>query len=104
MPLPLTRRELLAGALGAVPALHAARPAGTLVDTHVHLFSNDPQRFPYATVAPYKPEPQPLEAYARFVTAAKIDHTIIVHPEPYQDDHRYLEYCFANEPSKGFFK
>jgi predicted TIM-barrel fold metal-dependent hydrolase len=29
---------------------------------------------------------------------------VIVHPEPYQDDHRYLEYCFAHEPRRGFFK
>ena len=35
---------------------------------------------------------------------AKIDHAVIVHPEPYQDDHRYLEHCFAHEPSPGFFK
>ena len=99
----LTRRNLLAGALAA-PLLHAARPAGTLVDCHVHLFSSDPKRFPYPADAPYKPEPAPLEAYAKFVSEARINHTIIVHPEPYQDDHSYLEYCFANEPSKGFFK
>jgi predicted TIM-barrel fold metal-dependent hydrolase len=103
MPLPITRRTLLASAFAA-PLLRAARPVGTLVDTHVHLFSSDPKRFPYPADAPYKPEPAPLEAYAKFVAAAKIDHTIIVHPEPYQDDHSYLEYCFANEPSKGFFK
>jgi L-fuconolactonase len=30
--------------------------------------------------------------------------TVIVHPEPYQDDHSYLEYCFQNEPRKDFFK
>jgi predicted TIM-barrel fold metal-dependent hydrolase len=99
----LTRRELLAG-LAAAPALFAARPAGTLVDTHVHLFSDDAKRFPYPADAPYKPEPAPVEAYAKFAIAAKIDHTIIVHPEPYQDDHSYLEYCFAHEPSPGFFK
>ena len=29
---------------------------------------------------------------------------VIVHPEPYQDDHRYLQYCLAHEPSPGFFK
>ena len=33
-----------------------------------------------------------------------INHAVIVHPEPYQDDHRYLEYCLAHEPSPGFFK
>jgi predicted TIM-barrel fold metal-dependent hydrolase len=40
----------------------------------------------------------------RFVREAQISHTIIVHPEPYQDDHRYLQYCFEREPSPGFFK
>ncbi len=39
-----------------------------------------------------------------FARQARIDHTVIVQPEPYQDDHRYLEYCLDNEPSKGFFK
>jgi predicted TIM-barrel fold metal-dependent hydrolase len=87
-----------------VPALSAAGPAGTLVDTHVHLFSSDPASFPYPPNAPYKPPPQPLEQYVKTAAAARIDHTIIVHPEPYQDDHRYLEYCFAHEPSPGFFK
>jgi predicted TIM-barrel fold metal-dependent hydrolase len=91
---------LLAG--GA--ALQAARPNGVLIDTHVHLFAGDDQRFPYAPNATYKPPAQPLEAYVAFVRQARLNHTIIVHPEPYQDDHRYLEYCFAHEPSPGYFK
>jgi len=98
-----TRRELLAAAL-VTPALHAARPSGTLVDTHVHLFSSDPSAFPYPPNAPYKPAPQPVEAYVKIAVAARLDHTVIVHPEPYQDDHRYLEYCFAHEPAPGYFK
>lgn len=73
-----------------------------LVDTHVHLF--DPNRVPYHASATYKPAAVPLEPYVKFALEAKIDHTIIVHPEPYQDDHRYLEYCFQHEPRKGFFK
>src|SRR5438477_7304383 len=96
----LTRRSWLAGALGT--AAFAARPKGILVDTHVHLF--DPSKFPYHPQATYKPPAAPLEAYLRVVKEAAIDHTIIVHPEPYQDDHRYLEYCFEHEPSPGFFK
>ena len=40
----------------------------------------------------------------KFAKEAAIDHAVIVHPEPYQDDHRYLEYCFSREPAKGFFK
>src|SRR5438477_7090177 len=96
----LTRRSWLAGALGT--AAFAARPKGVLVDTHVHLF--DPEKFPYHPQATYKPPAAPLEAYLKVVKEAAIDHTIVVHPEPYQDDHRYLEYCFEHEPSPGFFK
>jgi predicted TIM-barrel fold metal-dependent hydrolase len=101
MPAQLTRRQLIAGALAA-SSIHAARPDGTLVDTHIHLF--DPLRFPYHPNGTYQPPAALLEDYAKFVAAARIQHTIVVHPEPYQDDHRYLEYCFAHEPSRGFFK
>lgn len=82
----------------------SARPAGPIVDTHVHLFAADRLRFPFAPGAPYSPPAQTVESYVAFAGAAKIDHAIIVHPEPYQDDHRYLEYCFAHEPSPMFFK
>lgn len=97
----ISRRHYL-GLLAGSAALRAARPAGLFIDAHVHLF--DPKRFPYAPQATYQPPPQPLETYVEFVRQARIDHTIIVHPEPYQDDHRYLEYCFQHEPSPGFFK
>ena len=100
----LSRREILAAACLVAPALGAPRPAGVLIDTHVHLFAADQARFPYHPKGPYKPPPQPLESYLAFASEAKIDHVVIVHPEPYQDDHRYLEYCFANEPSPQFFK
>jgi len=96
----MTRRELLA----TLPALAAARAAGVLVDTHIHLFASDQSRFPYHPNAPYKPPAQTVEDYGQFAKAARIDHAIIVHPEPYQDDHRYLEYCLAHEPVAGFFK
>jgi len=35
------------------------RPSGLLIDTHIHLF--DPERFPYAPNATYKPPAQPLD-------------------------------------------
>jgi L-fuconolactonase len=73
-----------------------------LIETHIHLFAGDP-RFPYNS-ASYTPKPEPVEAYVKFAQVAHIEHAVIVHPEPYQDDHRYLEYCFAHEPSPGFFK
>lgn len=97
----LSRRSLMAGA-GALGA-HAASEA-PIIDTHIHLFARDQQRFPYHPQATYRPEPAPLEEYLPFVRQAGLAGVVIVHPEPYQDDHRYLEHCFANEPSRMFFK
>src|SRR5262249_14984818 len=74
-----------------------------LVDS-THLFSDDQQRFPYHRNALYRPPPKTVESYSAYVKAAKIDHTVIIHSEVYQDDHRYLRYCFEHEPSPGYFK
>ncbi len=106
-PLIRSTRRAFVTALACSPLMRAAtpaRPPGLIIDTHVHLFSADTQRFPYASNAPYQPKPAPLERYLKFVAEAGIDHAIIVHPEPYQDDHRYLEYCFAKEQPKGLLK
>lgn len=99
----LSRRAFLAAA-AATPALALPRPAGVLVDTHIHLFAADQKRFPFHPSGTYQPPAADLEDYKKFAALARIDHVIIVHPEPYQDDHRYLEHCFENEPSEGYFK
>ncbi len=118
----LSRRECIVGTLLAAPAwamrgfatnlasplaethsLQDIRPKGVLIETHMHLFSNDTARFPFSPLS-YRPKPLPVEDYVKFAVAARINHTIVVHPEPYQDDHRYLEYCFSQEPFPGFFK
>jgi predicted TIM-barrel fold metal-dependent hydrolase len=96
----MTRREALLGVLGATFA--AAAPPSPAIETHVHLF--DPERVPYAPDAPYKPAAYTLEDHVKLANAVGLAHSIIVHPEPYQDDHRYLEYCFAHEPRPGYFK
>jgi len=99
-----TRRTFLSLAAGAAVARAAHHEEAPLIDTHIHLFAKDRKKFPLHANAPYDPEPRDLADYGPFVKNAGIAHSIIVHPEPYQDDHSYLEYCFANEPSKGFFK
>lgn len=103
-----SRRQLLAGAgAAALAGVTADRSRGaeprppvpparaTRVDTHLHCFAgaNDPG-FPYHERAPYRPEaaatPQHL---LKCMDAAGVDFAVVVHPEPYQDDHRYLEHC-----------
>ena len=100
----MTRRTLISGALASIPAAAAARPKGPIVESHVHLFAADQKRFPLAPGAPYKPEVLTVEEYSRFAMSVGIDHAVIVQPEPYQDDHRYLEYCFTQDPKPNFFK
>src|SRR5271168_1439349 len=90
--------DALAGAPSGPP-----RHGPVVIESHIHLFAGDPTRFPYNS-ASYPPHPEPVEEYVEFTPHAHIDHAVIVHPEPYQDDHRYLEYCLEHEPSAGFFK
>ncbi len=102
----ISRRELLAGAVAAAvaPTVQAERPKGPLVENTVHLFAGDP-RFPYHPNKTYEPRRTlTLEMYTDFVKRVKLDHTVIVHSEVYQDDHRYVEYAFDNEFSPGYFK
>jgi predicted TIM-barrel fold metal-dependent hydrolase len=102
----LSRRQTLAllGGTALLPRARAARPAGYLVENALHMFAADQQRFPFSPSGPYKPKPNSLDDYVAFVREAKLSHTVLVQPEPYQDDHRYLEYCFTREPSPGYFK
>jgi predicted TIM-barrel fold metal-dependent hydrolase len=67
------------------------------VDTHLHCFAGTTDtRFPYHERAPYRPtEPATPEHLLECMNEVGVDYAIVVHPEPYQDDHRYLEHCLA---------
>lgn len=102
----LTRRQVIGTAAAAfTPLLEAARPKGYLVENSTHMFAADLERFPHHPNHTYIPQqPLPVEAYGKFAMEAGLNHTVIVHSEVYQDDHRYLEYCFEHEPKPGYFK
>ena len=104
----ISRREALALAVmggGLTTGLRAAaRPAGYLVESSLHMIAEDQQRFPRHPNAPYHPPPESVEKYRAFAREAKLDHTVLVQSEVYQDDHRNLEYCFTQEPSPSYFK
>lgn len=73
-------------------ASDAKRP---VVDTHLHCFAGKGDaRFPYHARAPYRPEKSATpEHLLNCMEGAGVDYAVVVHPEPYQDDHRYLEHC-----------
>lgn len=98
------RRELL-GRAGAAVSLSAALSvrglavaaevkATPVVDTHLHCFGGQSSEFPYHARAPYRPEAEASpEHLLNCMDGASVDFAVVVHPEPYQDDHRYLEHC-----------
>jgi predicted TIM-barrel fold metal-dependent hydrolase len=103
MPFPThSRREFLLAAAAAPLAL-AAAPRVPVVDTHLHCFAGkDDARFPYHARAPYRPDAATPQHLLHCMDGAGVDYAVVVHPEPYQDDHRYLEYCL--EVGKGRLK
>ncbi|MFP6769483.1 MAG: amidohydrolase family protein, partial [Planctomycetaceae bacterium] len=94
----MQRRDfLVAGAglaAGLTPLLAAGRPT-PVIDTHLHCFAGTAdKRFPFHASAPYRPETKATpEHLLRCMDGAGVDFSVVVHPEPYQDDHRYLDHC-----------
>lgn len=98
----MNRRHFLRATGAGVASLGplAAQPAAgraVIVDTHTHCFAGRADaRFPYHPRGPYQPEqPTPPELLLKQMDGAGVDFAVVVHPEPYQDDHRYLEHCLA---------
>ena len=97
----VSRRQFLLAAASAPLALRlptaSADPEARspVIDTHLHCFAGrKDKRFPYHPQAPYRPE-EPATPFhlLECMKGAAVDHAVVVHPEPYQDDHRYLEHC-----------
>jgi predicted TIM-barrel fold metal-dependent hydrolase len=86
----------LASGLFAPLAVSAADArAVPRVDAHLHCFAGkDDSRFPYHERGPYAPEEAATpEHLLDCMRQAEVDYAVVVHPEPYQDDHRYLQHC-----------
>lgn len=102
----VTRREFIPTALLAASAARglAGNQRAPIIDTHLHCFAGaGDKRFPYHANAPYKPEPAATpEHLLKCMDGAGVDFAVVVHPEPYQDDHRYLEHCL--DVGKGRLK
>lgn len=76
-----------------------------IVEWNVHLFSSDTDRYPFHPQATYTPKPamcsaDPLADYLARMQSEGIDRAVIVHPEPYGDDHRLILEVLAKEPDR----
>jgi len=98
----LPRRDFLTQTAASAATLSSAsllvakpQPPEIRVDTHLHCFAGAKDaRFPYHKRAPYRPDKAATpEHLLHCMDGAGVDYAVVVHPEPYQDDHRYLEHC-----------
>jgi len=76
-----------------------------IIEWNHHLFSRDTARYPFHAQAAYRPDashlsPDPLADYLAHMDAHGIDRAILVHPEPYGDDHRLVLDSLEREPQR----
>jgi predicted TIM-barrel fold metal-dependent hydrolase len=102
--LATTATVLTTSATSTASAAQGRSAKTPVVDTHVHCFAGSKDaRFPYHPKGPYQPAAaSPPELLLKRMDEADVDFAVIVHPEPYQDDNRYLEHCL--DAGKGRFK
>jgi predicted TIM-barrel fold metal-dependent hydrolase len=106
----VSRREFVAGISSAVAAsllqssatgAPAAKPP--IVDTHMHVWSNDPERFPYAH--PYVPDAVPQGVGTGDVLLEDMDangqtHCILVQMIHHGWDNSYVAHCVRAHPGR----
>ena len=76
-----------------------------VIEWNTHIFSPDLQRYPFHEKASYTPDvsiqpADPLGAYLAQMDQHGIDRAVLVHPEPYGDDHRLVLDCLEQEKER----
>ena len=99
-PNSISRRAFLA-ALAAAPL---AAPRSPVVDTHMHVWTNDVERFPFAH--PYDPNFKPppvagsVEMLLEEMDRYAIDYAVLVQVIYYGWDNRYVAHCAKRHPRR----
>src|SRR5947209_10355320 len=71
----------------------------TFVDAHLHVFSDDPARYPYDGRWGMLPqEPTPVEELIACMDANGVDQAVMVQGAAYLYDNRYMADCRARFP------
>lgn len=76
-----------------------------IIEWNAHMFSSDLERYPFHERAAYTPdasswEVDPVDTYTKRLDDEGIDRAVLVHPEPYGDDHRLVLNCVARNPER----
>lgn len=76
-----------------------------IIEWNTHLFSQNTDRYPFHQQATYRPPPamllaDPLADYLSRLASEGIDYAVLVHPEPYGDDHRLVLDSLQQAPEK----
>lgn len=74
-----------------------------IIEWNAHIFSSDTDRYPFHKSAAYTPSEEmrlddPLADYISRMEEEGIDRAVLVHPEPYGDDHRLALDSVAKRP------
>ena len=78
-----------------------------IIEWNTHLFSRDTDRYPFHPQANYTPSADqlsddPLADYQQHMAQLRIDYAVLVHPEPYGDDHSLVLDSLQQAPAKLF--
>jgi len=76
-----------------------------IIEWNTHIFSPNLQKYPFHPNAAYRPDVSgqpndPLAAYLERMQREGIDYAVLVHPEPYGDDHRLILDCLEQEKER----
>ena len=69
------------------------------IDSHLHLWVNDPENYPWHPIGGYLPETAaPLSHYLEVMDRNGVDGAVLVQPTPYGWDNAYLLHCKQEHP------
>ncbi len=76
-----------------------------IIEWNVHMFSSDTRRFQFHPMANYVPgadrlSKDPLKDYIAHMDTMGIDRSVLVHPEPYGDDHSLVKECVSRDRNR----
>ena len=76
-----------------------------IIEWNQHIFSSVTTRYPFHPRAAYRPSishfsNDPLRDYLSHMKQHEIDRAVLVHPEPYGDDHSLVLQCLADYPDR----